>query len=75
MGRLIAEALYSNEAIEEHRLRARRQIDSVHRPGLATDVESLQDNWERAAERAREVDPDGSRSYALLRQMTMRSTQ
>ena len=69
MGRLVPEALFSNELIEEHIVRAHRQVDVGHMPEGGNDVETPEECWERAAQRAKLVDPDGGRAYALLRRL------
>ena len=60
MTRLIPEAQYSTEIANVHHL-------SDHRKSYSIDL------WERAAERAMEDNPNGAKSFALLRQMQLRS--
>jgi len=66
---LAPEALYSSHLYHEHRVRARRRPDGLQMPGDASDVESPETCWERAAERMRRLDPDGRRTLVLLRQL------
>jgi hypothetical protein len=61
MGRLIKEALYSNELVEEHMLRARK-----FRYPYDADPDG---EWRNLPRRIREIDPDGERSYALLQEL------
>lgn len=60
MGRLIPEALYSNELIEEHILRG------IRRGEEPCDTTNPEARWDRLAERIREIDPFEQRSYALM---------
>jgi hypothetical protein len=68
MKRLIVGALPGNELHDIHHVR-----DCLN--GTAdgpTDVNDYDGIWERAARRARKVDPDGSRSLEVLRQLELR---
>jgi hypothetical protein len=64
MGRLIAEALYSNEMVGEHYIRnfLRGEVPFCD----TTDYAGI---WERAAQRIKIIDPTGKKSSALLRQV------
>ncbi len=72
---LLPEALIDNELIDEHYLRGRREVDAEHLPEGGHDVETPEQCWERAADRARRHDPDGSIAFALLRQLQTRSSR
>jgi hypothetical protein len=66
MGRLAPEALYGNEPFEERYVRSLRYRRNNIEP---TSFHSPDGSWERAAQRAKIVDPDGSRAFAILRRM------
>lgn len=66
MGRLRPEALYRNELVDEHHVRAVLHGDSTSGPCDVSDYEGI---WKRAAERIKVLDPDGRKSYALLRRL------
>ena len=60
MGRLIPEALYSNELVEEHYLRDIRMGEE------SCDETNPEARWGGLAEKIRKIDPLGSKSRALL---------
>lgn len=64
MKRLIKEALYSNELVEEHYFRALRRGE-----GSACDTTNPNADWDHLPETIRRIDPDGERSYALLQEV------
>ncbi len=64
MGRLIAEALYSNEMVDEHYVR-----DCLRGEAPFCDTTDYAGIWERAAQRIKIIDPTGKKSSALLRQV------
>lgn len=66
MGRLIKEALFSYELIEEHQLRMLREADANRATGEDDFSESTENRWEKLADRIRQLDPYGQRSRALL---------
>ena len=66
MGKLAPEALYGNEPLEERYVRSLRYRRNNIEPTL---LQSPDGSWERAAQRAKIIDPDGSRAYAILRRM------
>lgn len=61
------EALYGNELVDEHYVRA----CSVERNPEQWDIGGY-DDWGRAARRIRILDHNGEKSYVLLRQMKLR---
>ena len=67
MGRLIASAKFSHEEYSLHAARESRQPGLFYErtPGSLENI----DDWRKAAKRSVEIDPDGSISRALLRQM------
>lgn len=69
MRRLIPEALYYNEMVEEHYLRDRRKV------GEPCDVTNPNATWDGLAERIGQIDPDGQRSYALLKEVEAKENQ
>ena len=69
MGRLIKEALFSNELAEEHRLRMHREADTHHASEEIEDFESPEKRWERLADRVKKTDPNGEHSYVLLQEV------
>lgn len=71
MGRLLPQALYRNEMVDEHHVRACLVGDNPE-PCDVTDYAGV---WERAAERIKVIDPHGRKSYALLRQMQLKAAR
>ncbi len=63
MGRLLPEALYGNELVDEHHVRACITGDNPE-PCDFIDYEGL---WERVARRAAIIDPFGRKSYAFTK--------
>jgi hypothetical protein len=68
MGRLIPEARYSHEEADLHLARSTRAYHGIYSSGSPRTLEDI-DDWKGAAQRAIEIDPDGSISRALLRKM------
>jgi hypothetical protein len=64
MGRLIPEALYSNELVAEHLLRDERSEAYV-----APESDPTIRRWNGLAQRIRKIDPTGEKSLALLREV------
>jgi hypothetical protein len=62
------EALYSSDSYNEHRLRSSRRPDGQILPEGVTDLESPDACW-NAADHIREIDPQGDRALALLREI------
>jgi hypothetical protein len=67
MGRLRPEALISNELIDLHYIRDCGGGDNPE----PCDISNYEGVWGRAAKRARTIDPDGRRCYALLRRLQL----
>jgi hypothetical protein len=65
MPRLVPEALYSNELLEQHRIRGRRHVDNRTESEAAHDVVSPETAWRRVYARITRIDPLGLKSHAL----------
>ena len=72
MGRLIKEALFSNELVDKHDLRMRQAIGAHPGSGETENVEDPETTWETLPDRIRRIDPHGERSYALLQEVESR---
>ena len=65
MGRLIKEALFQNELVEEHYLRSIRDVEGL--PEENEDAINPESRWIKLANRIREIDPYGIKSQQLNR--------
>ena len=72
MGRLLPQALYSNELIDLHRERVQKaELSLEGSDEEPASIEANYDDWARVAKRAKLFDPDGQRSYAMLKKMQL----
>jgi hypothetical protein len=64
--KLIRPALFSNEMIGQHQLRAGRRNSEMGMPKPFGDVETPEDCWNRAGERIRKMDPERRRARKVF---------
>lgn len=73
--KLIPSARFSNEMIDQHRLRLGRTHAQLGMPKPFGDTETPEDVWERAGERIQKMDPNGSRARKVFRKLIKSSRQ